>query len=90
MFSVDLSPRADPSGIAALARVRSSARQAGGDLLLAAPQRQVLRVLAVTRLIGTFSVPDGVAAAAVSTVLRPGTSPKQRFRPAHRPGPGGR
>ncbi len=62
----------DSSGIAALVRVRRNARHAGGDLLLAAPQRQVLRVLAVTRLIDAFSVHDGVAEAAVTTVRLPG------------------
>jgi anti-sigma B factor antagonist len=46
----------DSSGLAALVRVRKHARHAGGDLLLAAPQQQVLRVLAVTRLIEVFSV----------------------------------
>jgi anti-sigma B factor antagonist len=46
----------DSSGLATLARVRQHARHAGGDLLLAAPQQQVLRVLAVTRLIEVFSV----------------------------------
>jgi anti-sigma B factor antagonist len=46
----------DSSGIAALARARAHARQAGGDLLLAAPQRQVLRVLTITRLIDVFGV----------------------------------
>ena len=46
----------DSSGVAALARGRKLARRAGGDLLLAAPQQQVLRVLAVTRLIEVFSV----------------------------------
>jgi anti-sigma B factor antagonist len=46
----------DSSGVAALARGRKLARHAGGDLLLAAPQQQVLRVLAVTRLIEVFSV----------------------------------
>ena len=46
----------DSSGVAALARVRAQARLAGGDLLLAAPQRQVLRLLAATRLIEVFGV----------------------------------
>jgi anti-sigma B factor antagonist len=46
----------DSSGLAALVRARKHARLAGGDLLLAAPQRQVLRVLAVTRLADVFSV----------------------------------
>ena len=38
----------DSSGVAALARGRRHARHAGGDLLLAAPRQQVLRVLTVT------------------------------------------
>jgi anti-sigma B factor antagonist len=46
----------DSSGVAALARGRKLARHAGGDLLLAAPRQQVLRVLALTRLIDVFSV----------------------------------
>src|SRR6185437_2382379 len=46
----------DSSGLAALVRARKHARLAGGDLLLAAPQRQVLRVLAITRLTDDFSV----------------------------------
>jgi anti-anti-sigma factor len=46
----------DSSGVAALARGRKLARHAGGDLLLAAPRQQVLRVLAITRLIDDFSV----------------------------------
>jgi anti-sigma B factor antagonist len=46
----------DSSGLAALVRARKHARLAGGDLLLAAPQRQVLRVLAITRLTDIFSV----------------------------------
>jgi len=46
----------DSSGVAALARGRRRAWQAGGDLVLAAPQRTVLRVLAVTRLIDAFCV----------------------------------
>jgi len=46
----------DSSGVAALVRARTSARRAGGDLLLAAPQRQVLRVLTITRVIDAFVV----------------------------------
>jgi anti-sigma B factor antagonist len=46
----------DSSGVAALVLARKQARRAGGDLLLAAPQDQVLRVLAVTRLAEVFSV----------------------------------
>ena len=46
----------DSSGVAALARGRKHARHAGGDLLLAAPQQQVLRVLTITHLIDAFAV----------------------------------
>ena len=46
----------DSSGLAALARARQHARRAGCDLLLAAPQRQVLRILAITRLVDVFAV----------------------------------
>ena len=56
----------DSSGVAALVRVRKHARHAGGDLLLAAPRHQVLRVLAVTRLIEVFSVHACVEEAAGS------------------------
>jgi len=56
----------DCSGVAALARGRRHARQAGGDLLLAAPQQRVQRVLAITRLAGEFSVHASVEEAAGS------------------------
>ncbi len=46
----------DSSGLAALVRARQHARRAGFDLLLAAPQQQVLRMLAITRLIDVFAV----------------------------------
>jgi anti-sigma B factor antagonist len=54
----------DSSGLAALVRVRERARLAGGDLLLAAPQGQVLRLLSLTRLIDGFSVHASVDEAA--------------------------
>ncbi len=54
----------DASGVAALVLARVQARRAGGDLLLAAPQDQVLRVLAVIRLAEVFSVHASVEAAA--------------------------
>jgi anti-sigma B factor antagonist len=57
----------DSSGLAALVRVREQARRAGGDLLLAAPQRQVLRLLSLTRLIDVFSVHASVEEAASDT-----------------------
>ena len=46
----------DSSGVAALVRGRSQAWQAGGGLVLAAPQRNVIEVLAVTRLTDAFCV----------------------------------
>jgi anti-sigma B factor antagonist len=54
----------DSSGVAALARGRMHARLAGGDLVLAAPQQQVLRVLTLTRLIEVFPVHASVDEAA--------------------------
>ena len=54
------------SGLAALARARWHARHAGGDLLLAAPQQQVLRLLTLTRLTDVFSVHACVDDAAAS------------------------
>jgi anti-sigma B factor antagonist len=56
----------DSSGVAALVLVRKQARRAGGDLLLAAPQDQVLRILTITRLAGVFSVHASVEQAAGS------------------------
>jgi anti-sigma B factor antagonist len=46
----------DSSGVAALARGRRQAWRAGGDLVLAAPQREVMLVLAVIRLTDAFCV----------------------------------
>jgi anti-sigma B factor antagonist len=46
----------DSSGVAALVRGRRQAWQACGDLVLAAPQQAVSRVLAVTRLTDAFCV----------------------------------
>ena len=54
----------DASGLAALVSARKQARRAGGDLLLAAPQRRVLEVLAVTGLLDLFGVHLSVEAAA--------------------------
>jgi anti-anti-sigma factor len=56
----------DSSGVAALVLVRKQARRAGGDLLLAAPQAQVMRFLSVTRLVDAFSVHASVEHAADS------------------------
>jgi anti-sigma B factor antagonist len=56
----------DASGIAALARGRRHARNAGGDLLLAAPQRPVRRVLTIIRQADGFAIHASVAEAAAS------------------------
>jgi anti-sigma B factor antagonist len=56
----------DASGVAALLRGRRDARDAGGDLLLAAPQRRVRRVLAIIWESDGFAVHASVAAAAAS------------------------
>jgi anti-sigma B factor antagonist len=56
----------DSSGVAALARGRKHARHAGRDLVLAAPQQQVLRVLTLTRLAEVFHVHASVSEAAAS------------------------
>jgi anti-sigma B factor antagonist len=53
----------DSSGLAALVRARHHARHAGFDLMLAAPQQQVLRMLAITRLSDVFAVRACVAGA---------------------------
>jgi anti-sigma B factor antagonist len=72
----------DSSGVAALARGRKLARRAGGDLLLAAPQHQVLRVLALTRLIDVFSVHVSVDEAAGSAGLSRRAAAPVAGRPA--------
>jgi anti-sigma B factor antagonist len=46
----------DCCALGALGRVRAQARQAGGDLLLAAPCGPVRRILVLTGLIDVFSV----------------------------------
>ncbi len=61
----------DSSGVAALARGRNLARHTGGELLLAAPQQQVLRVLTLTRLIDVFLVHASVEDAADSFTRSP-------------------
>jgi anti-sigma B factor antagonist len=56
----------DVTGVAALARGRRRARNAGGDLLLAAPQRQVRRVLTIIWQADGFAIHASVAEAAAS------------------------
>jgi anti-sigma B factor antagonist len=59
----------DCSGVKALARGRRQARQAGGDLVLAVPQPQVMRLLTSTALANDFSV-HATVEAAVSAIAR--------------------
>ena len=61
----------DASGIAALSRGRRRARCAGGDLLLAAPQQRVQRVLAILWKASGSDLPVGVAEAAASPARLP-------------------
>ncbi len=61
----------DASGIAALSRGRRRARCAGGDLLLAAPQQRVQRVLAILWEASGSDLPVGVAKAAASAAKLP-------------------
>jgi anti-anti-sigma factor len=57
----------DSSGLAAFVRTRRYARQAGFDVLLAAPRPQVLRMLALTRMRDGFAVHVCVEDAAGAT-----------------------
>jgi anti-sigma B factor antagonist len=61
----------DASGVAALAHSRRQARGAGGDLLLAAPQRRVRRVLAIIWDADGSGIHASVAAAARAWPLPP-------------------
>jgi anti-anti-sigma factor len=56
----------DVSGIAALAHGRRHARNAGGDLLIAAPRRPVRRVLTIIWEADGFAIHASVAEAAAS------------------------
>ena len=73
----------DSSGVAALARGRDLARHAGGELLLAAPQQRVLRVLSLTRLIDVFfvhaSVEDAIASLASTPQMAVLPTPSRRI-----------
>ena len=70
----------DSSGLAALAPGRRRARQAGGDLVLAAPQPEVVLVLAITRLIDAFSVYASVDEAAGAAGQRECLKPAENRR----------
>jgi anti-sigma B factor antagonist len=56
----------DCSGVRALLSVQGLARQAGGDVLLAAPRDPVLRLVILLRVAGVLGVHASVAAAALS------------------------
>jgi anti-anti-sigma factor len=62
----------DCRGLAALAGIRAQARQAGGDVLLAAPQPQPRRILAATGLTHVFRVHASVREAAAAAGRAPG------------------
>lgn len=64
----------DCSSLGALLRVQGLARRGGGDVMLAAPQPHVLRLLALTGNDEVFSVQAG-AAAAVGAIA----SPQRRY-----------
>jgi anti-sigma B factor antagonist len=63
----------DVSGTAALTHGRRHARNAGGDLLLAAPRRPVRRILAIIWEADGFPVHASVAEAAASAGTAPAT-----------------
>ena len=61
----------DCHALGALLRAQRATRAAGGDVLLAAPRKPVLRVLDLTGLDDVFCVNASVAAAAASAGRRP-------------------
>ncbi len=71
----------DVSGIAALARGRRHARNAGGDLLLAAPQRAVRRILTIIWKPDGFAIHASVAEAAASADALPAAVATEDRRP---------
>ena len=60
----------DCASLGALLRVQTLVRQAGGDVVLAAPQRVVLRLLVLTGKDAAFCIHASVAAAVVSVGSR--------------------
>lgn len=61
----------DCCGLGVLVRVLQWTRECGGDMILAAPQQRVRKVLSVTRMIDVFSVYPSVDQAAASLGLAP-------------------
>jgi anti-sigma B factor antagonist len=60
----------DCSSLSVFLRVQRLARQSGGDMVLAAPQRQPRRLLALTGQSHTFCVHPTVQAAVATTAAR--------------------
>ena len=74
----------DCCALGVLIRVRAQARQAGGDLLLAAPGQQVRRILALTRMTGVFSAHASVDEAVLAAGWpRSGAYPQAPARRGH-------
>jgi anti-sigma B factor antagonist len=66
----------DSCGLGVLVRVLRWTRESGGDLSLAAPRRQVRRVLGITGLIDAFSVyPSVKQAVRAAKLARPLPAP---------------
>jgi anti-sigma B factor antagonist len=66
----------DSCGLGVLVRVLRWTRESGGDLSLAAPQRQVRQVLRITGLIDVFSVyPSVKQAVSGARLARPQPAP---------------
>jgi anti-anti-sigma factor len=61
----------DCCSLGVLLQVQGLARRRGGDVVLAAPQRHVLRLLALTGTDEVFCVQPSVAAAVAGTARRP-------------------
>jgi len=73
----------DCCGLGVLIRVQAQARQAGGDMLLAAPGQQVRRILALTGMADVFFVHASVDEAVLAAGWqRPGDTPETRVPPA--------
>jgi len=69
----------DCASLGALLRVQTLARRGDGEVLLAAPQRQVLRLLALTGMDDRFWVHTSVAAAAAGVASRRRRYPWRRL-----------
>jgi anti-sigma B factor antagonist len=77
----------DCCSLRALLRVQGLARRGGGDVVLAAPQPQLRRLLALTRMDEVFRVRASVAAAVAGAASPPKRYPWRRLAvSAARPG----